>query len=214
MSKLMMALMIIALSAAAQAQPPGGKIVGRVIERETLKTLPAEIALAGRDRRQLFLRHTKAAETGLFEIADLPAGDLYLTTKLEGYAVEHLSVSLNDGETRYVEFYLSKGKTLRGTINDRSQRPLGGVRVNIIYLTEETDGGPIMASYQWERGETVTDRAGRFEIRNLHPEKEFIIEASAPQAAAATVSAPLRFKSQDRELSVTLSVDSPKRPAQ
>src|SRR5262245_15348993 len=101
-------LILAALSAAVLAgQRGGGKIVGRVVERESFKTLAAEIAVAGRDDRRLFLMHTKASEAGLFEINDLPAGDLYLTSKLEGYAVEHLSVSLNDGETRYVEFYLT-----------------------------------------------------------------------------------------------------------
>jgi hypothetical protein len=211
MSAISKCLMIVVLSAAAiAAQRGNGKIVGRVVEQESLKTLAAEIAIAGRDERTLFLRHARASENGLFEIADLPAGDLHLTTKLNGYAVEHLSVSLNDGETRYVEFYLNKGKTIRGVILDQSQNPVAGARVNVSYLTESTESSSVTASYQWEKGEAITDELGRFEINNLPMEREFVVEASHSNSAGA-VSAPMKFGRQDKELSVNLSIDSGKR---
>jgi Carboxypeptidase regulatory-like domain len=192
-------------TAALPGQRGGGKIVGRVIDEETLKTLPAEIAIAGRDDRNLFLRHTRASEAGLFEITDLPSGDLFLTTKLKGYAVDHLSVSLNNGETRYVEFYLKHGKTVRGVIYDRSQNPVGNVRVSVTYAPDESEVSPVVVSYQWERGEAMTDQLGRFEISNLHPEKRFIIEASHSGFPSTTL-APMRFKPEDKELSLTVTL--------
>jgi hypothetical protein len=189
----------------AAGQTSGGKIVGKVIERESLQTLAAEISIAGRDDRNLYLRHAKASEDGLFEITDLPAGELHLTTKLKGYATDHLSVSLDNGETRYVEFFLTKGKTVRGIIYDQSNAPIAGARVNVGYLREAIGLSSVTASYQWEKVDIVTDQLGRYEISNLHPEEEFIIEAIHPKFPSI-VSAPLKFNPQDEELSMSLSV--------
>lgn len=216
MSRVMIAgfLMIVVLSSVAMAaQGGGGKIIGRVVEQESLKTLAAEIAIAGRDERTLFLRHARASENGFFEIADLPAGDLSLTTKLKGYVVEHLSVSLNNGETRFVEFYLIKGKTVRGLIVDQSQQPVTGARVRVSYMAEAAEDAPVTASYEWEKGEVMTDELGRFEVKNIHPQREFVVEASHPHSAGA-VSSPMKFTRQDKELSVNLSIDSGKRKLQ
>jgi hypothetical protein len=189
----------------ASGQTGGGKIVGKVIERESLQTLAAEISIAGRDNRNLYLRHTKASEDGLFEIADLPAGELHLTTKLAGYATDHLNVSLTNGETRYVEFYLTKGKTIRGVIYDQTNTPIAGAKVNVAYVGEATGLSAVTASYQWEKADTITDQLGRYEISNLHPEEEFIIETVHPKFPSV-ISAPVRFNPQDEELSLNLSV--------
>jgi Carboxypeptidase regulatory-like domain len=189
----------------ALGQTSGGKIVGKVIERESLQTLAAEISIAGRDNRNLYLRHAKASEDGLFEIADLPAGELHLTTKLNGYATDHLSLSLNNGETRYVEFFLTKGKTVRGVILDQSNTPIAGARVNVAYVRKAPGLSSVTASYEWEKVDTITDQLGRYEISNLHPEEEFIIEAIHPKFPSV-VSAPLKFNPQDRDLSLNLSV--------
>jgi carboxypeptidase family protein len=197
---------ICAITASGQTgQTSGGKIVGKVIERESLQTLAAEISIAGRDNRNLYLRHTKASEDGLFEITDLPAGELHLTTKLGGYATDHLSVSLNNGETRFVEFYLTKGKTVRGIVLDQSNTPIAGARVNVGYVREAIGVSAVTASYEWEKVDTITDQLGRYEISNLHPEEEFIIEAIHPKFASV-VSAPVRFNPNDREISLNLSV--------
>jgi Carboxypeptidase regulatory-like domain len=192
-----------AITAAGQVN--GGKIVGKVIERESLQTLAAEISIAGRDSRNLYLRHTKASDDGLFEVTDLPAGELHLTTKLDGYAADHLSVSLNNGETRYVEFYLTKGKTVRGVIYDQSNTPIAGARVNVAYVREATGLSSVTASYEWEKVDIVTDQLGRYEISNLHPEEEFIIEAIHPKFPSV-VSSPLRFSPRDEELSLNISI--------
>jgi hypothetical protein len=192
-------------SITASGQGGAGKIIGKVIERETFQTLAAEISIAGRDNRNLFLRHARASADGLFEIADLPAGELHLTTKLKGYATEHLNVSLNNDETRYVEFYLTKGKSVRGVISDKFNSPIAGARVNVAYVREATEVSSVAASYQWESGETETDQLGRYEISNLHPEQEFIIEASHPKFLTA-VSTPMRFRVQDNDLSLNISI--------
>ena len=44
--------------------------------------------------------------------------------------------------------------------------------------------------YQWESGDVITDRQGEYEIRNVHPEKELVVEAShedfLPSISAST----------------------------
>ncbi len=181
-----------------------GKIMGRVVERESLKPLAAEIGIAGRNQRGLFLRHTIVSEAGLFEIGDLPSGNLHLTTKLSGYASEHLNVVLNGGENRYVEFYLTKSKTVRGVIYNPTQGPVANARVSVAYAVEAAGGGSVAATYQWEKGEAVTDGLGKFELKDVHPEREFVIEASHPDFPSVA-SAPVRFRPVDTELSVNLS---------
>jgi Carboxypeptidase regulatory-like domain len=194
------------ITASGQTSQSGeAKIIGKVIERETLQPLSAEIAIAGRDQRNLFLRHSRASADGLFEISDLPAGELHLTTKLDGYAAEHLSVSLNNGESRYLEFYLIKGRTVRGVVRDQMNTPISGARVNVIYTREATDASSLTASYQWEKEETVTDQTGQFELRDIHPEQEFAVEASHPKYPGR-VTEPFRFRAQTGELSLNLSL--------
>lgn len=60
------------------------------------------------------------------------------------------------------------------------------------------------ATYQWEKGEVITDELGKFELKDVHPEKEIVIEASHP-AFPSVASTPLRFRPVDAELSVNLS---------
>jgi carboxypeptidase family protein len=195
-----------AITASGQTGQSGAaKLIGKVIERETFQTLAAEIAIAGRDNHDLFLRHTRSSTDGLFEISDLPAGELHLTTKLNGFATDHMSVSLNKGETRYIEFYLTRGKTVRGIVSDQANRPIAGARVKVAYAREATADSSIAASYEWEKGDTVTDQSGQFELKDLHPEQEFVIEASHPKFSAA-VTKPLQIMPQDRDLSVNLSL--------
>ena len=48
-----------------------------------------------------------------------------------------------------------------------------------------------MTTYQWETGDAITDRLGAFEIRDVHPEDEFVVEAAhehfLPSISAPTV---------------------------
>jgi hypothetical protein len=198
-----MALCILALAGQSYG---ASKISGRVIDLETGNPLPAEIAIAGSSEGQLFLKHVKASDQGEFVISALKAGDLHLTTKLEGYSAEHLSLSLSEEETRYVEFSLRKGKTVRGVIYDSAGNPILGASVSVSYAQGAPEHGAIRASYQWERGEVKTGSLGDFEIKNIHPIKQFVIEASHPDFLSA-VSAPRQIQPEERavRLSLTLS---------
>jgi Carboxypeptidase regulatory-like domain len=77
--------------------------------------------------------------------------------------------------------------------------------VNVGYVREAIGVSAVTASYQWEKVDTITDQLGRYEINNLHPEEEFIIEATHPKFASV-LSALVRFNTLDREVSMNLSV--------
>jgi len=193
------------LAAFTGRQDEGGKIVGRVIERDSGQSLAAEIGLAIRGRRGVTMKHIRVSDQGQFEIAGLPAGEMYLTTKLAGYAVEHQSFFLNVGERREIEFRLIKTGVARGTVLDSAGNPVENAQLNVIYADESTAGGAIAATYQWEMGEIRSDATGSFAVE-VHPEKEFIVEASHP-AFLGAVSSPMRFSPMASRAAIKLSLD-------
>jgi hypothetical protein len=80
-------------------------------------------------------------------------------------------------------------------------------------MDSSDENSPVMASYEWEKAEVRTDELGRFEVKNVHPQKEFVVEVSHSDSKGA-VSAPMKFTGQDKELSVSFSIDSGKRKLQ
>jgi hypothetical protein len=182
-----------------------GKIVGRVIERESGIALAAEIGLTSRAERTLTLTHVRAADQGTFEIDGQPPGDVHLVTKLEGYASEHQSVHLDEGETKYVEFRLSKVETVQGIVLDPSGCPIPGANVRVIYSEEIPARNATTTTYQWESGEVKSDGLGNFAL-DVHPEKEFIVEASHPEFMGA-ISTPVRIDATEKNAFVGLILD-------
>ncbi len=185
-------------------QGDGGRIVGRVIGRETGHTLAAEISIAIRARSGITMKHVDVSEQGQFEIAGLPPGEMHLTTKLAGYAVEHQSFSLGEGETRQIEFRLVKSGTVRGIINDPAGNPLGDAQIRVIYAEEASARGALAATYQWEMGEVRSDTNGGFAVE-VHPEKEFIVETSHP-GFVGEVSSPMRLASAEGRAPLKISL--------
>jgi protocatechuate 3,4-dioxygenase beta subunit len=193
------------LAAFTFRQNDEAKIIGRVVERDSGQSLAAEIGLAIRARRGITMKHISVSDQGLFEITGLPSGEMYLTTKLEGYAVEHESFSLSPGETREIEFRLIKAGTVRGTVLDSTGNPIENAQLSVIYADEFTARGAIAATYQWEMGEVRSDATGAFAIA-VHPEKEFIVEASHP-AFLGEVSSPMRFSRMPSRAAIKISLD-------
>ncbi|MEP7270730.1 MAG: carboxypeptidase-like regulatory domain-containing protein [Acidobacteriota bacterium] len=184
----------------------GGRVVGRVIDRDSGLALAAELGLVIRDRRGITLKHVRASELGEFEIIGLPEGNAHLTTKLAGYAVEHESVALHSGETRQVEFRLLKAKTVQGVILDPAGQVLEGAQVRVIYADEETARDPVTATYQWEMGDAKSDAQGSFAVE-VHPDKEFVIEATRP-GYVVEVSEPKRIDATESSYSLRLPLSA------
>lgn len=168
-----------------------GKIIGRVVDRATNSPLAAELGLSISETGDIALKHTNASEAGDFVIDGLPAGQMHLTTKLDGYAAEHQSITLNASETKTVTFTLARFKLVRGVVLSPLGTPLTGADVRVIYPVENLARGAIHASYQWESGDAKTDALGNF-IIDVHPDKPFVLEASQPGYLSA-FSAPIRI---------------------
>lgn len=164
------------LAAYTNKQNEGGKIVGRIVERDTGAPLAAELSVAMRGRRGITLTHVRASEQGWFELVGLSPADIQFNTRLEGYAVERQSLSLGEGETRQLEFHLLKTVVVRGQVLDETDAPIEDAIIKVI----QTPDAAIAATYQWEAGESGeirSDARGAYSIA-VHPEKAFVLEAS------------------------------------
>lgn len=164
---------------------------GIISARDTGAPLAAEIGLAIHTRRDIVFKHARADESGAFEVVDLPVGELDLSTKRDGYAVEHAALTLSDSEAQSIELRLVKAKLVRGFITDQQQQPLAEAQVKVLYAQHETAQRAIANTYQWETGDARSNEQGRFELE-VHPEREFVLEA-ARIGWLSEISAPTRI---------------------
>ena len=190
-------------SAFAGQAPKTGKIVGRVVERNSKAPLAAEIGVLTQEGKRLSFKHINVSNQGEFVIDGLGAGEIHLTTKLEGYAAEHQSVNLREGENQKVDFSLTKFKIIRGIILGPAGLPIAGANIRVLYPANATRSGAIQATYQWESVEFQTDEQGAFALE-VHPDKFFVVEASH-QDFLGIVSSPARIKHNESEASITLA---------
>jgi hypothetical protein len=181
------------------------RIVGRAVDGNTGLPLQAELGLILRGPGGITLRHLRASEEGLFEISALTAGDVLLTTKLEGYAAERRGFSMTNSEIRSLELHLLRTGIVRGSIVDSTGTPIEHARIRVVYEENRAAPRALSASYQWEWGEVRTDAEGRFLVE-VHPDKAFVIEATHP-GFLAEISSPVESASavNDASLRLTLS---------
>ncbi|MEA2604852.1 MAG: hypothetical protein QOF89_5844 [Acidobacteriota bacterium] len=213
LTAILFAATLAAMPTVAGAQPAaqpslfqGGKIIGRLLDQGTRKPLAGEVAASFVSTGKIILKHVEATKEGEFVIDGIEAGKVYLTTKLDGYAVEHQSVSLRPGETKTLELSLVKPALLRGTVRNPAGRPLAGATVKVLYPADIPERGEIRTTYQWETGETLSDAQGSFVIP-VHPEKAFVVEASHPGFLKA-FSASRQMKALGKEPAVNLVLES------
>ena len=152
-------------------------IVGELIDSETLVGISGEINLSSNEKGVLVTRHAKSDEVGRVEFQQVSEGKWQLTTKVLGYASEHAIIDVVEGETHRVHLYLKKGGRLIGRITDSEGKPIVNAQVSVRYA-HDSGRSPVFAIHQWESGDVVTDLQGEYEIRDVHPDKEFVVEAS------------------------------------
>jgi Carboxypeptidase regulatory-like domain len=192
--------------AAQPSSVPGSKIIGIILDRSTRAPLAGEVGVSFVAAGKIIFKHAKATREGAFTIEDIEPGTVHLTTKLDGYAAEHQSVSLRQGETKTLELSLVKPTPLRGIVRDPAGRPLSGARVRVHYRADIPERGEITATYQWETGEAKSDARGAF-VLDVHPEKEFVVEAFHPDFLR-TFSAPGQMKALGKEPAINLALDT------
>jgi len=179
------------------------RLTGRVVERGSRQPLKAEVGVSALTAGRLTFMHAEADERGEFSLDGVEAGQLHLSSKMDGYAVEHRSLTVTEGGDAAVEFELSRVKTVRGVVRDASGRPVPDADVRVVYPNEPLARGAVRSTYQWEAGDAQSDEAGKFEIA-VHPEKEFVVEATHGSMLGA-VSAPVRLRPAEAEATVNLS---------
>lgn len=182
------------------------RIIGTFVERGTNRPIIAELALTTLDEGHVLLKHTTASRQGEFAIDSLEPGQFHLVTKAEGYAVEHRDISLNQGEILRADFQLEAFKRVRGTVRGPNGVPISGANVRVIYSAAMPGLGDVASTYQWETGDVKTDLLGTFVIE-IHPGKEFILEASHPQFLGA-ISTPITNPPDLNEIITSLSLRS------
>lgn len=184
-------------------QAETARLTGRIVDRETGVPLAAELGLAIRTRQGVIFKHARADEAGQFTLEELPSGTFDLSTKHDGYAVEHTVLTLGEQEAQTLEFHLVKSRIVRGFISDSHQQPLVGVRVKTHYAVADAGKHTFTNSYQWETNDAHTDEQGHFELE-VHPTHAFVVEASHPEFLSE-VSAPLQFNTAAPSVSLRLS---------
>jgi len=197
------ALALYSLPRAGGAAATKGKLKGRVSERASRLPLAAEVGVSVLAEGKLTFKHVAADAAGEFKLEGLGAGQVHLSTKLEGYAVEHRSLTLAEGDEPTVEFELSKVKIVRGVVRDAAGRTVSDADVRVVYPSEPLARGAVRSAYQWEAGEAQSDEVGGYAIA-VHPEKEFVVEAAHPEQLGV-VSAPVKVKPNEEEVIVNLS---------
>ena len=91
-------------------------------------------------------------------------------------------------------------------ILDPAGQVLEGAQVGVIYADKDAARDSVAATYQWEMGDAKSDAQGGFAIE-VHPEKEFVIEASHP-GYVGEVSEPRRIDPTESSFFLRLSLSA------
>lgn len=204
---LVITISIIALISHNQVsvQSQTGIISGTMVDQVTGIPLRGEVGISFNSNSIVSLRHATVFEQG-FVIDQLPAGQVHLVSKLDGYATEHKTVNLAQGEFLRADFSLLKVKRLRGVVRRPTGFPLAGAIVRVVYSSEIAAPGAVASTYQWETGETKTDELGSY-ILDVHPQKAFVLETSHPDFLGVVMS-PRGIGANVQEVVVNVSLKS------
>jgi hypothetical protein len=103
--------------------------------------------------------------TERFTATPLPMGGTYLIVAHRGssYAVSNPFQVTREKPIHQTKMVLREGKTIKGRILTEEGKPAAGIRYNLGF-------SPNVGSHGFGASEQVTDRRGRFTIRNLNPD--------------------------------------------
>lgn len=181
------AVLLVPLATLTAQQTDRASVTVILRDRATGTPLAGEVGLALQTAQGVVLKHAQANEFGEAVLNELPAGATHLSTKQDGYAVEHAAFSLATGEAQHVELRLSPAVRVRGFVRDPNGAPLAGVQIKAVY---EQSRAAFANSYQWETGDARSDEQGYFEVA-VHPERAFVLIASR-QGWLSDFTPPLR----------------------
>ncbi len=161
----------------------GATLRGRVVDGDGRPVAGRDV-LAFRAARSRFSQPSASGVTtdahGRFELGGLPSETHRLV--LESAWPDRTLNYLGGGEdilppADTLEFVLSHGPTIRGSVRDATGQLLPGARVILV----ENNGKKLV---EWsDRGRFTTDENGEFRVLGLHPRRTYTVEVSADDHA-------------------------------
>ncbi len=140
----------------------GGKLAGSVVDESGRPVADAAVQARGVDgdpRGRRSRGWDRSDDGGRFEIAGLAAGSYRVTVDAADHPAPQgdTTVEVAAGATEELKLVLPAGGTVRGSVVDETDRPLGGIRVRVM-------------GKRWGWGQTaITRDDGGFEITGLEP---------------------------------------------
>ncbi len=163
--------------------PPGGRITGHVVDKETRQPVTAFEAGVSTPRGgggmvimlPPAMRHF-TSDDGTFVLENVPAGTTQIIVNAPGYTSARVpNVSVEEGkEIRDLEVAMEHGVRLTGRVTGPDGSALAGVAVRL-----DTMSGRVMRPAAMQNTSTVTDGNGDYSIEALEPgEKTFAFARS------------------------------------
>jgi protocatechuate 3,4-dioxygenase beta subunit len=183
---------------------PGGRVTGRVVDKDTGKPIPSFAAGISTSRQgggmvmmaPPQLRSFTAGD-GSFTLENVPPGATVLVASAPGYASARLNLTVEEGkETTGVELQLDPGVKLTGRVTSATGTPLSDVQVRVV--ASPTGGFSMSGSEK----ATSTDSNGDYTIEGLEAGDESI---SFSHAKYSSTRKSVNLKGRETRLDVQLA---------
>lgn len=173
--------------------PPGGRVVGRVVDKTTrqpVTTFEAGVSPSRGGGGMVFITpgQTKpfTSESGSFVLENVPAGQTTVVAKAPGYTTARVpNITVEEGKaTQEIEVALEHGVRAVGKVTGPNGSPLAGVEVRIDLFS----GGRMQPRGSFNDDRAATDSNGEFTFDNLEPgDKTFVFSKSGLVGTSKTV---------------------------
>jgi uncharacterized GH25 family protein len=160
--------------------PPGGRITGRVLDKNTKQPVTqfeAGVSVARGGGGMMFMGPPQTrpftSEDGTFALENVPPGQTNLVVSAAGYTAARVpSINIEEGKTLAdVEVLMDHGVRVRGKVTGPDGAPVAGASVRLDFMA----GGPArMMRAPMNNQSTVTDSNGEYTLEAMEPgEKTF-----------------------------------------
>ncbi|MDH5406672.1 MAG: carboxypeptidase-like regulatory domain-containing protein, partial [Candidatus Aminicenantes bacterium] len=157
---------------------PEAIIRGMVTDEQTgIPIKDANITITERTDSGTEIKTVVSGEDGSFEARGLNEGPKEVIIRADGYGCQVQQLDVKLGELVGNLFVsLPQAVEIEGIVKGESNMPIAGAEINIKYIDEIKSSLRI----DWHSGRKTTVNDGVFFIRNINPDKKFLIEVRHP----------------------------------